>query len=261
MRPSAVCRCAATRACGTYKRISIRSAISSRRNAPVLVEVDRDYDDVLPSVNFVLEVTDEFLIRLGYSEVITRPGLGNLTPGGTVSVSGNNRTVTSGNPYLDPFKADAIDTAFEWYFNDESLLGLALFYKDISTFPQSVSETRPFTGNSAGLPDSVAIAACGTVAGCTPGCRLGVHAAVQQRWRRSRGLRDLVSTGFRERHRRDAELHARDVGDRLHRPGVADRHQHARSDWAVAATLTTLPSTTRPSASACAHRRRIATRF
>ena len=28
--------------------------------------------------------------------------------------------------------------------------------------------TQPFTGNSLGLPDSVAIAACGTVAGCSP---------------------------------------------------------------------------------------------
>ena len=28
--------------------------------------------------------------------------------------------------------------------------------------------TQPFTGNALGLPDSVAIAACGTVAGCTP---------------------------------------------------------------------------------------------
>jgi TonB-dependent receptor len=135
---------------------------------PMLATVERDYDDVLPSINFVLDVTDDFLVRLGYAQVITRPGLGNLTPGGTISVSGNNRTVNSGNPLLDPFKADAIDVGLEWYFADESLLGLALFHKDISTFPQGVSETRPFTGNSLGLPDSAAIAACGTIAGCSP---------------------------------------------------------------------------------------------
>jgi len=133
---------------------------------PLLTTVERDYDDVLPSVNFVLEVTPDFLVRLGYSEVITRPGLGNLTPGGNVSVSGNNRTVTAGNPLLDPFEADAVDASFEWYFSDESLFGVALFYKDISTFPQSVSATTPFTGNPFGIPDSVAIAACGT--SCTP---------------------------------------------------------------------------------------------
>jgi len=135
---------------------------------PLPTTVVRDYDDVLPSVNLVFDITDDFLVRLGLAQVITRPGLGNLTPGGTVSVSGNNRTVTSGNPYLDPFQADATDIGLEWYFTSESLLGLAMFHKSISTFPQSVSVTQPFTGNSLGLPDSVAIAACGTVAGCTP---------------------------------------------------------------------------------------------
>jgi iron complex outermembrane recepter protein len=135
---------------------------------PVPVTVKRDYDDVLPSLNLVLDVTDEVLLRLGYSQVITRPGLGNLTPGGTISVSGNNRTVTSGNPYLDPFSADAIDFGVEWYFAEGSLLSLALFHKDIKTFPQSVSVTQPFTGNPLGIPDSAAIAACGTVAGCSP---------------------------------------------------------------------------------------------
>ena len=137
-------------------------------NAPVLTSVTRTYDDVLPSANIVFDVTDEFLVRLGLAQVITRPGLGNLTPGGTISVSGNNRTVTSGNPFLDPFKADAIDASFEWYFAEESLVSLALFHKDINTFPQSVSETRPFVGNTLGLPASVAVAACGTVVGCTP---------------------------------------------------------------------------------------------
>ena len=136
--------------------------------APVFTSVTRDYDDVLPSLNVVLDVTDTLLVRLAYSQVITRPGLGNLTPGGTISVAGNNRTVTAGNPFLDPFQADATDLAAEWYFADQALLALALFHKDINSFPQSVSQTRPFTGNPLGLPDSAAIAACGTVVGCTP---------------------------------------------------------------------------------------------
>jgi TonB-dependent receptor len=119
-------------------------------------------------MNLVLDVTDDLLLRLGYAQVITRPGLGNLTPGGTISVAGNNRTVTSGNPYLEPFEADATDFAVEWYFKPGSLVALSLFHKDINTFPQSVSVTRPFTGNPFGLPDSLAITACGAVAGCTP---------------------------------------------------------------------------------------------
>ncbi|MBD3753705.1 MAG: TonB-dependent receptor, partial [Micrococcales bacterium] len=81
---------------------------------------------------------------------------------------GNNRTVSSGNPLLDPTRATTYDLALEWYFAPDSILSLALFRKEISSFVANDSVTQPFTGNSLGLPDSVAIAACGAVAGCSP---------------------------------------------------------------------------------------------
>jgi TonB-dependent receptor len=136
--------------------------------APLQTEVTRKYDDVLPALNLVYDFSDKLLMRIGIAQVMTRPNLGQLNPGSSVSVSGNSRTVTAGNPDLEPFRADAYDIGFEWYFADESLLSVALFYKDIDTFVQTIRETRPFTGNPLGLPDSVAIAACGTTAGCTP---------------------------------------------------------------------------------------------
>lgn len=137
---------------------------------PLQQTVERTYDDTLPALNLVLEPMSDVLIRFGASQVMSRPVLGQLNPGSAVSVSGNNRTVTAGNPDLDPFRATAYDLAFEWYFADEALLSLALFYKDVDTFVQTVRETRPFTGNSLGLPDSVAIAACGAQfpATCSP---------------------------------------------------------------------------------------------
>ncbi|HEY5546640.1 MAG TPA: TonB-dependent receptor, partial [Gemmatimonadaceae bacterium] len=136
--------------------------------SPLLQTVERTYDNTLPSLNMVFEATDEFLIRIGAAKTMTRPPLGNLSPGAVVSVSGNNRTVTAGNPQLDPFEADNYDLAFEWYFAEESLVAVALFYKDIGSFIQTIRSTMPFTGNPLGLPDSVAIAACGATPGCTP---------------------------------------------------------------------------------------------
>ena len=136
--------------------------------APVLAEASRSYDDFLPAANVVFEMTPDFLIRVGAAEVMTRPGLGSLTPGGTVSVSGNNRTVSSGNPELDPTRGTTYDVAFEWYFAPESILSFALFHKEIESFVANDTITRPFTGNSLGLPDSVAVDACGSVAGCSP---------------------------------------------------------------------------------------------
>ncbi len=136
--------------------------------APLLVTVEHDYSDVLPSMNLVYDISDSLLVRFGASKVMTRPNLGNLNPGAAVSVSGNNRTVTAGNPQLEPFRAKAYDLGVEWYFAPESLLSAAVFYKDIESFVQTIRETRPFTGNPLGLPDSVAVAACGTVVGCSP---------------------------------------------------------------------------------------------
>jgi iron complex outermembrane receptor protein len=136
---------------------------------PLLATVDREYSDVLPSLNLVYDISDELLVRFGAAKVMTRPNLGNLNPGAAVSVSGNNRTVTAGNPELDPFRAKAYDLGVEWYFAPESLLSVAVFYKDIDSFVQTIRETRPFSGNPLGLPDSVAVAACGATAGCTPG--------------------------------------------------------------------------------------------
>ena len=59
----------------------------------MFVEASRSYDDLLPSMNIVFEPSDSFLIRFGAARAMTRPGLASLTPRGTVSVSGNNRTV------------------------------------------------------------------------------------------------------------------------------------------------------------------------
>lgn len=136
--------------------------------APVFTEATRSYDDLLPSMNLVFEPGEDFLIRLGAARVMTRPGLGSLTPGGTVSVSGNNRTVNSGNPLLEPTRATTYDLAFEWYFAPDSILSLALFKKEINSFVANDTMTAPFTGNSLGLPDSVAVAACGATPGCSP---------------------------------------------------------------------------------------------
>jgi TonB-dependent receptor len=131
-----------------------------------LLEIKNTYNNTLPALNLVAEITDEFLVRLGASKVMTRPGLGQLNPGLSLSIAGNNKTVTAGNPFLEPFEADAYDLSFEWYFAEESLLSLALFYKDIGTFVQTIRETGSFSSNPFGLPDSAAIAQC-TASGIT----------------------------------------------------------------------------------------------
>lgn len=136
--------------------------------APVPITVDRKYDDTLPSLNMVIEPVDNFLVRFGAAQTMSRPNLGSLTPGASVSVSGSSRTVTAGNPNLDPFRAKAYDLSFEWYYQPEALLSVAFFKKEIDSFVQTLSTQTTFTGNPFGLPDSVATAACGATVGCSP---------------------------------------------------------------------------------------------
>jgi TonB-dependent receptor len=132
-------------------------------------EATHEYSDVLPSMNLVYDISESLLVRVGAAKVMTRPNLGQITPGATVSVSGNNRTASVGNPSLDPFRAKSYDLGVEWYFAPESLLSLAVFYKDVDSFVQTLRDQRVFTGNPYGLDPSVATAAC-AAAGNPGGC-------------------------------------------------------------------------------------------
>ncbi|HLT92784.1 MAG TPA: TonB-dependent receptor [Woeseiaceae bacterium] len=123
-------------------------------NSGTEVTIDRDpYDDTLPAMNAALFVTDELVLRASAAKVLTRPGLASLTPGG--SVDSFNYRVSYQNPFLEPTRADAFDASIEWYFADESLLSLALFYKDIESRP--ISTERQGTYASTGLPTQLLV--------------------------------------------------------------------------------------------------------
>jgi iron complex outermembrane recepter protein len=141
--------------------------VTSTRLDPVTEE--RSYSDTLPSLNVALEVTDELILRAAAAKVMSRPALGTLNPGVTVNVSGANRTGTRGNPDIEPTRADAYDVSAEWYFAPESVLSLALFYKEIESRPTtSTISGQLFSANPFGLPDEIATAACGSTANCGP---------------------------------------------------------------------------------------------
>lgn len=127
-----------------------------------LLTIEHEYDNTLPSLNLVADVTEDFLIRFSAAKAMTRAALPQLNPGLALSISGNSRTVNAGNPFLEPFEADTYDLSFEWYFDNEALVGLALFYKDIGSFVQTIRETGNFSENPFGLPDSAAFAQCAT---------------------------------------------------------------------------------------------------
>jgi TonB-dependent receptor len=126
--------------------------------APTGVTVDQDYWDILPSLNVVFDVGEDFLFRFAAGKTITRPILEEMSPG-TISANGSLPSVTNGNPNLDPFEAINVDLSAEWYFDEDAILSVALFWKDIDSFifnqtriesvilPDGSVAIDPFTGN------------------------------------------------------------------------------------------------------------------
>ena len=121
-------------------------------NGGQLVTVQNRYRDWLPSFNLAANVTDDFIIRLAAARVLARPQLGNLNPGGSISTAGT-LSVTTGNPFLRPFRATTVDASFEWYHGTGAFIGVGLFYKQIGTYIQNLRQNIPY--NQTGLPLSL----------------------------------------------------------------------------------------------------------
>ena len=118
----------------------------------VQVTVGNEYTDTLPSLNLAYDINDDMIARFSVADVMSRPGLGSLTPGG--SIDQFNGKVSYGNPLLDPFRARAYDISYEWYFADDAVFAAAYFYKDVDSFITSTTDSdRPWsdTGLNADL--------------------------------------------------------------------------------------------------------------
>ena len=132
------------------------------------ITANRDYNDVLPSFNLAWSLRPDLLLRFAYSRDLSRPNLTDVAASTSVTVSGTSLTVKSGNPNIDPFLANAYDLALEWYPAAGTLVSVAPFRKDVLTFSSSKTINTTFHGNPFGVPDSLAVAACGSTPGCGP---------------------------------------------------------------------------------------------
>lgn len=111
----------------------------------------RSYQDVLPSANFALDLTDSLKFRLAYSKNMMPLDLstwgGGLqlnyslteTPDGPLfRVSDGSST---GNPNLNPWRSTNYGASLEYYINPTSMLSLALFRINMQSFIKSGSVT------------------------------------------------------------------------------------------------------------------------
>jgi TonB-dependent receptor len=98
------------------------------------------YDNLLPQIDFQVELKRNLLARVSYSKTISRPSYSDLFTATTVSGPGaptNNGGVpgaNSGNARLSPLISDNFDVSFEWYFKPDSYVSVAFFDKRVHNF-------------------------------------------------------------------------------------------------------------------------------
>ena len=135
------------------------------------VTTKRNYTDVLPSFNFVLDVTDSQKVRFGAARVVAPQdlfslGLGpsyNFTRGASNPTTGAARFLfdggAEGNPYLDPYRASQFLLSYENYFAPGGLVSLAYFYKQVDNFVEIENiptfENDDFGGHTANVTQPV----------------------------------------------------------------------------------------------------------
>ncbi|HVS77669.1 MAG TPA: TonB-dependent receptor, partial [Steroidobacteraceae bacterium] len=132
------------------------------------ITANRSYDNVLPAFNLAWSLRPDLLLRFAYSRDMSRPNLTDVAASTSVTVSGTQFNVKTGNPDIDPFLANAYDLSLEWYPAPGTLVSVAPFHKDVLSFVSAETIDTVFHGNPFGVPDSLAVSACGSTPGCGP---------------------------------------------------------------------------------------------
>ena len=117
----------------------------------------KKHEYFLPSLDFDISITDEWIARASYSRSIARPPIGLM--GSTRNFPGNpkvgSRFANAGNPELEPYVSDNFDVSLEWYYAEGSYASVSYYRKLVdkfivsstvdATFPE-LNLTDPYAG-------------------------------------------------------------------------------------------------------------------
>ncbi len=102
----------------------------------------KTHQTLLPSINLSWEFEPDWLIRAGVSRNTARPSLNDLSSAPTYLEDSN--TLLGLNDSLAPYISNNLDLALEGYIQDNILFSFSAFYKRISDFIATKSETIRF---------------------------------------------------------------------------------------------------------------------
>jgi TonB-dependent receptor len=105
-----------------------------QENAGIAVPVSlkTHYRDVLPSISMRMRVAERAALSLAAARVMTHPSFNDLAPG--IRFNYADKTARSGNPYLEPFRANQYLAELSWAPERGRRLIANLTYRDVESF-------------------------------------------------------------------------------------------------------------------------------
>lgn len=95
------------------------------------VHNSNSYTDILPALHVIWQPAEDWKLRAAYTNTLGRPQYSDLSPSATVTVSGDDAVVSSGNIALKPYRSRNFDLTAEWYPAQDTIVSLGGFYKRI----------------------------------------------------------------------------------------------------------------------------------
>jgi len=200
----------------------------------ILVSQNNSDTIVLPSFNIAWEATDKLVVRGALAKVISRPDYGSLGSQERLTWISNEFasdrsefntipgwTGSGGNKNLKPFEAIQADLSVEYYYDEGSALGIALFNKDVDNFvvPLTINTSRDIpsltfdiagqTVNAGG--DNVSLENYGTSGNGSDATSRGVEVFIQHAF--SNGFGFYSNYTYNDTTKADVDVEGNNIGE------------------------------------------------
>jgi iron complex outermembrane receptor protein len=148
---------------------------NSATNAVTPFTDGKKYTDVLPEINLVFALPEQQAVRLGLAKEVARARMDQLKAsqeiGTTISGGVLHPSGSTGNPRLDPWRADAADLSYEKYFSGKAYVSGAVFYKKLKSYIFNETNPHDFGTFLSTLPASIT---CPVGPPCPPQSNIGL---------------------------------------------------------------------------------------
>jgi TonB-dependent receptor len=114
-----------------------------------------DYQEVLPSLTLIMDLSDDLILRSGIFRGMSRPDPNAYGNGRTIQANDENNAYdtlaeavngigATGNPYLKPILSTNLDLGLEWYANQDTMIAGALYWKEFNGGFETVAQLETF---------------------------------------------------------------------------------------------------------------------